>query len=40
MIERDHGTLIGGAHAGIASRLDAMESMLANEAEADDGRNV
>jgi hypothetical protein len=25
MIERHYGTLIGGAHAAIASRLDALE---------------
>ncbi len=29
MIERSYGTLIGGAHAGIASRLDALEAQFA-----------
>jgi hypothetical protein len=35
MIERHYGTLIGGAHAGIAGRLDALEAELerANEPE-------
>jgi integrase len=28
MIERHYGTLIGGAHAGIAGRLDALETAL------------
>jgi len=28
MIERHYGTLIGGAHAGIAGRLDALEAEL------------
>jgi hypothetical protein len=28
MIERHYGTLIGGAHAGIAGRLDAFEAEL------------
>lgn len=28
MIERHYGTLIGGAHAGIAGRLDAHEAQL------------
>lgn len=28
MIERSYGTLIGGAHAGIAGRLDALEAEL------------
>jgi integrase len=28
MIERHYGTLIGGAHAGIAGRLDALEAQL------------
>jgi hypothetical protein len=34
MIERSYGTLLGGAHAGIAGRLDALEAELeeANEA--------
>ena len=33
MIERHYGMLIGGAHAGIAGRLDALEAQLvqANE---------
>lgn len=30
MIERHYGTLIGGAHAGIAGRLDALEAQLEN----------
>jgi hypothetical protein len=34
MIERHHGTLIGGAHAGIAARLDAQEA-LAEQASGD-----
>jgi hypothetical protein len=29
MIERHYGTLIGGAHAGIPGRLDALEAQLA-----------
>lgn len=28
MIERSYGTLIGGAHAGITGRLDAIEAQL------------
>lgn len=28
MIERHYGTLIGGAHAGITGRLDALEAQL------------
>ena len=28
MIERHYGTLIDGAHAGIAARLDALETEL------------
>jgi hypothetical protein len=28
MVERHYGTLIGGAHAGIAGRLDALEAEL------------
>jgi hypothetical protein len=28
MIERHYGTLIDGAHAGITSRLDALEDAL------------
>ena len=42
MIERHYGTLIGGAHAGIAGRLDALEAQLEQAAEAEtetgDGR--
>jgi integrase len=34
MIERHYGALIGGAHAGIAGRLDALEAKLAERAEA------
>ncbi len=30
MIERHYGTLIGGAHAGIAGRLDAHEAAQAH----------
>ena len=39
MIERHYGTLIDGAHAGITSRLDALESILVAELEtrAEDG---
>jgi integrase len=33
MIERHYGTLIGGAHAGIAGRLDALEAELEKAAE-------
>ena len=33
MIERHYGTLIGGAHAGIAGRLDALEAALEQAAE-------
>jgi integrase len=33
MIERHYGTLIGGAHAGIAGRLDALEAQLEQVAE-------
>jgi integrase len=33
MIERSYGTLIGGAHAGIAGRLDAIEAELSAQAE-------
>ena len=32
MIERHYGTLIGGAHAGIVARLDALEAQLAEAA--------
>jgi integrase len=35
MIERHYGTLIGGAHAGIAGRLEALEASLGAAAEAD-----
>jgi hypothetical protein len=28
MIERSYGTLLGGAHAGIAGRLDALEAAM------------
>ena len=34
MIERSYGTLIGGAHAGIAGRLDAIEAQLTEAARA------
>jgi integrase len=34
MIERHYGTLIGGAHAGIAGRLDALEAQLERDEEA------
>jgi integrase len=37
MIERHYGTLIGGAHAGIAGRLDALEAELEQAAEAKEG---
>jgi hypothetical protein len=37
MIERHYGTLIGGAHAGIIGRLDALESELERAAEATAG---
>jgi hypothetical protein len=33
MIERHYGTLIGGAHAGIIGRLDAIEAELEQAAE-------
>ena len=33
MIERHYGTLIGGAHAEIAGRLDALEAELEQAAE-------
>jgi integrase len=33
MIERHYGTLIGGAHAGIAARLDALDARAEAEAE-------
>ena len=33
MIERHYGTLIGGAHAGISGRLDAIEAALEQAAE-------
>jgi hypothetical protein len=38
MIERHYGTLIGGAHAGIAGRLDALEAQLEQAAEAEAGQ--
>jgi integrase len=34
MIERHYGSLIGGAHAGIAGRLDAIEATLEADAAA------
>lgn len=37
MIERSYGTLLGGAHAGIAGRLDALEASLERSAEAGRG---
>jgi integrase len=40
MIERHYGTLIGGAHAGIAGRLDALEKQLEGAAENEAGRVV
>jgi integrase len=36
MIERHYGTLIGGAHAGIAGRLNAHEAAMGQVAEADE----
>ena len=33
MIERHYGTLIGGAHAGIVGRLDALEAQAEQERE-------
>jgi hypothetical protein len=35
MIERSYGTLLGGAHAGIAGRLDALEAQLEQVANAE-----
>lgn len=35
MIERHYGTLIGGAHAGIAERLNAIEAEIQQAAEAE-----
>jgi hypothetical protein len=35
MIERHYGTLIGGAHAGLVGRLDALEAQLKQRAEGD-----
>jgi hypothetical protein len=32
MIERNHGTLLDGAQAGIASRLDALDAALVEAA--------
>jgi hypothetical protein len=34
-IERSYGTLIGGAHAGIAGWLDALEAQLKRDAAAE-----
>ena len=39
MIERSYGTLIGGAHAGIVGRLDALEAQLSEAAELEE-KNV
>ena len=36
MIERSYGTLLGGAHAGIADRLDTLEAAQEQAAEAGD----
>ena len=33
MIERHYGTLIGGAHAGLVGRLDAIEALLVQAAD-------
>jgi hypothetical protein len=33
MIERHYGTLVGGPHAAIADRLDALEANLADAAD-------
>ncbi len=33
MIERHYGMLLGGAHVGIAQRLDALETELAEAAD-------
>jgi integrase len=38
MIERHYGTLIGGAHAGITGRLDALEAEL-EQAAVEDGES-
>jgi hypothetical protein len=38
MIERHYGTLIGGAHAGIVGRLNALEAELEQAAEDQVGR--
>jgi hypothetical protein len=35
MVERHYGTLIGGAHAGIVGRLDALEVELEEQATAE-----
>ena len=35
MIERHYGALVDGAHAGIASRLDALEAGLDEAAQAE-----
>ena len=37
MIERHYGTLVDGAHAGIAARLDALEADLAQNAAVEEG---
>ena len=37
MIEKHYGTLIGGAHAGIAARLDALDAQ-AEERRQEGGR--
>ena len=36
MIERSYGTLLGGAHAAIAGRLDALEASLEQSAETEE----
>lgn len=37
MIERSYGTLLGGAHAGIAGRLDALDAERSTEVESEGG---
>ena len=37
MVERHYGTLIGGAHAGLVTRLDAFEAMMEQTAETEPG---
>lgn len=37
MIERSNGTLLGGAHAGIAGRLDTLDPARAAEVESEGG---